>query len=91
METPNLDDMLDHLQESESGFSTKEQRAELIALKQRCEDLELMLRAALCGEITSITEREHRIWIKKVNPMLDDDGTGLPLLTNEAREALRKR
>ena len=88
MNTPNLDDMLDHLQESESGFSTKEQRAELIALKQRCDQLErfvLLARSALERMECSLTD-----W----DGMVENDREmekEYKALSPEAREALRKR
>ncbi len=77
-------------------------RAELAALRRERDDLELMLRASLCrhpslraifqprmsGEAyllrdAKLSGREEDL-IK-----LYDDGTGLPVLTDEARAALR--
>lgn len=79
---------------------------ELAALRQRCEDLEMMLRAELsdCYRLDRYhgldTDGRGNWWLelwhvrKHDGPSrkwtLLDDGTGLPVLTPEAREALRK-
>lgn len=69
---------------------------ELTALRQRCEDLELMLRAALVGRLGIAFDDDNvQWWSLDPSPgwrfKLADDGTGLPILTPEAREELRKR
>lgn len=76
--------------------------AELSQLKQRVADLELMLRAALTpcgGMMPHKLRRSARGGFKYAwnngdgsysEARLADDGTGLPVLTEEAREALRK-
>jgi len=71
-------------------------RSELSALRQRCEDLELMLRAALVGRLGIAFDDDNvQWWSLDPSPgwrfKLADDGTGLPILTPEAREELRKR
>lgn len=80
---------------------------ELSSLRQRCEDLELMLRAACCRDTYGWSHsmnlaNEH--FFERTRQCSDedcdaahlaaryillDDGTGLPILTAEAREALR--
>jgi hypothetical protein len=72
-------------------------RAELAALRRRVEDLELMLCAVRARRL-DIWEDEDRAtigymdadeWQAQVE-IRDFDGTGLPLLTDEARAALRQ-
>lgn len=78
--------------------------SELSSFRQRCEDLELMLRLSmdLCrggSWISTEANGTHIVrWgkqdedgIPQNSLTLQGDGTGLPLLTPEAREALRKR
>lgn len=78
-------------------------RSERAALAARCEDLELMLRAAFPddGETTPFMtygpscDDETTYWVHRnaddEDPInLPDDGTGLPALSAPAREALRR-
>jgi hypothetical protein len=66
--------------------------AELAALRQRASDLELMLRAVIpAHQIVRVWHSYGESVTWKVAGLLDhvpDDGTGLPLLTAEARSAL---
>lgn len=73
-------------------------REELAALRARVEDLELIARANLTrpARESRILRYSHpefacaAFWISPPHAMkLQDDGTGLPLLTAEARRALR--
>ena len=73
-------------------------REELTALRARVEDLELMLHAEWRGERRWFRRSEDGAWILgrestgwdlRGEPVCPDDGTGLPLLTAEARRALR--
>lgn len=73
-------------------------RAELAALRARVEDLELMLHAEWRGERRWFRRSEDGAWMLgrestgwdlRGEPICPDDGTGLPLLTAEARRALR--
>jgi len=69
-------------------------RLELAALRQRCADLEMMLRASF-----GFIDRPSRLFINCTDRFslwdgtdyieLDDDGTGLPLLDDAARSALK--
>lgn len=68
-----------------------ETRKERDALRERVEDLELMLRAALRGDFIDTKPQGWMVWPSEQGDPIDfdDDGTGLPLLTPEARAALR--
>ena len=75
---------------------------ELSALRRRCEDLEMMLRAATTsagGMMPNLIRRKRSgCFHMTVNEgdgsyhevVLRDDGTGLPILTEESRAALRE-
>lgn len=67
--------------------------AENDAVRKRCEDLELMLRDQLEQHDRCIIPAEVNgfVLVKSLGCViaLDGDGTGLPILTDEAREALR--
>lgn len=71
------------------------QAREANALRQRCEDLELMLRLATSHVGTSwLTRHNNREFWLNIPPIgehfgvLHDDGTGLPVMTDELRKAL---
>lgn len=110
-ETPNLDEVI-----SDGWYNTANRmsfehrddleklaaaRSELAALKQRAEDLELMLRSRLgeprSGAAVYGQPGYFYVLVKgdlKERPArsieIGEDGTGLPVLTDAAREALRK-
>lgn len=97
METPNLDRFLDTAKPL-MPLTHDLSRSELSALKQRVEDLELMLRSEwrdgwkwfriMDDGGWTLGHRETG-WDTRGQPVCKDDGTGLPLLTAEAREALK--
>lgn len=73
-------------------------RAELSSLRQRVEDLELMLREAGDGWLRRMgpsgKEPWERRWILSTSDgeiVMPPEEDGLPALTPEAREELRKR
>jgi hypothetical protein len=72
--------------------AAKSADAEAERLRQRCADLEMILRVALnTNDFVATKPQGWMIWPRESAEPIDfaDDGTGLPLLTDEAREALR--
>jgi hypothetical protein len=70
-------------------------REQLARLRQELDDARLMLRASVSHVGTSwLTKNGAEFWLNlpsgKPYGMLMNDGTDLPILTDEAREALRK-
>lgn len=69
-------------------------RAQLAAAEERARDLGLMLRAALRGHLRILATMDahgHQFVLSYTQlPRLGDDGTGIPLLTPEARAALTR-
>lgn len=67
--------------------------AELAALRRRCDDLELIARAAIdpSGGVLPLDTPSNRWHLRAKGRrfVLYDDNTGLPILTAEARKALR--
>ncbi len=73
-------------------------RAELVALRERArraEDLEMMLRKALdySGAASLRRHGNRLVFVQDIGApiYLDDDGTGLPVLTDAARSALARK
>lgn len=103
METPLLSEMLARLERHAPFFATggegggsygdggaasaKAMQAELAAMKSRCEDLELMLREAVRGRF--VLWDGHPAWLLRDGLCVRMDETGLPVMTDEARAALR--
>jgi len=67
-------------------------REELSALRKRCEDAEAILRAQYAGRFRAWSTFDGGwAWSHggpKPDGFMSDDGTGLPVLTDEARKAL---
>lgn len=63
----------------------------LIAAEERVAQLELMLRAALRSKRKLIRGYPSGYWLARHGYAGSDDGTGLPILTPEARAALARK
>ena len=90
-----LDEAIAHLCEDGYERTVSEARAELAALRQRAEDAEMIVRAIFDAELNA----DHPFdWHFQSDGTISftgrfvlkfDDVLGLPILTDEAREALR--
>lgn len=90
-----LDRCIDTNEHDVSGDLRAAARAELRALRERASDLELLLRESFAARISQHYDGRGRTFLlhsDRIHFMcasLADDGTGIPLLTPEARAALR--
>lgn len=67
-------------------------RTELAALRRRAEDAEMMLRAFASGDwLLDESEEGMFLWQPDdgIHIRIDKDASGLPIITDEAREALK--